>query len=143
MAWIIGDMTAEEKEALASAGWNTKDTVPEFQSPELEPEELPTQEIYVDNDMFDIMTGADWEHVEDTKVEKWYTVLLARPKFISEDATDTYLAHVRATGVDEAVGKARDKVVKTGGWDNMHRYGYRVLLVAQGKITDLYAGYKD
>jgi hypothetical protein len=68
MAWIIGIVTDEECKRLQEIGWEDCDPPKEM----LSEDELrgtfkdsKTRAFFVDNDVFSIMTGPDWEQPND------------------------------------------------------------------------------
>lgn len=79
-----------------------------------------------------------------------FSVLLLRPDYVAEQyGTDTYLAHVTAQSVDDAIEAARREVVEVdspteagqAAWPyTVSPNDYHVLLVAKGFINDLSTG---
>lgn len=64
MALIIGQVTQEELAKLRSYGWKDEDP-PSACVPEGDADQ--TRMFYVDNDVFKIMTGSDWDKTERAK----------------------------------------------------------------------------
>lgn len=60
MAWIIGAVTLDELEKLRKIGWKDENPPSEL-IPEVEEQNEQTRAFFVDNDIFNIMTGSDWE----------------------------------------------------------------------------------
>lgn len=85
MAWIIGGVTKEEAEELKRRGWDL--LKPESVLP---PFPKDTVAVFVDNDLFKIMNGPDWEGGSIDKIRKMNEVGLSvgfeKPGFVS--ATD-------------------------------------------------------
>jgi len=61
MAWIIGLVTNEELEKLRDIGWEDEDP-PEELTPDEESGDshTHTRAFFVDSNVFEVMTGADW-----------------------------------------------------------------------------------
>ncbi|MFA7219053.1 MAG: hypothetical protein WC119_00815 [Synergistaceae bacterium] len=58
MAWIIGVVSDEELEQLRKIGWKDEDPP---QTLPLRTNKGSVQAFFVDNDVYNIMTGPDWE----------------------------------------------------------------------------------
>ena len=72
MAYIIGLVTKKEKEELERRGWEVEDPPPcdEFKSPTDRyaiKDGIQYRMVYVDNDMFEIMSGPDWDKGEENE----------------------------------------------------------------------------
>ena len=62
MAYIIGIMTKAEAETLRRRGWEIEDPPPALAS-DTEYEDVCGM-VFVDSNIFDIMSGADWDMKE-------------------------------------------------------------------------------
>lgn len=62
MAYIVGDITEEEEKTLKERGWDVEPAPNWFieTGPECE-KHLRLRMVFVDSDMFAIMSGPDWE----------------------------------------------------------------------------------
>lgn len=60
MAWIVGSVSAEERKELERRGWRLDQPHVVFEN---EPGSWPDDcvAVYVDNDVFQIMNGPDWD----------------------------------------------------------------------------------
>ena len=65
MAWIMGHVTKEELQKLKKIGWEDENPPKELVKG-LDIEESESyRAFFVDNDVFKIMTGNDWEKVKE------------------------------------------------------------------------------
>lgn len=60
MAYIIGLLTKEEEEALKARGWEIE-TPPKELEPDIPSDTSRLCMIWVDANMFDVMSGPDWD----------------------------------------------------------------------------------
>ena len=60
MAWLIGQTTAAERRELERRGWKLEDP-PDGLLGEEETDDNRTVAVFVDNDLFKIMSGPDWD----------------------------------------------------------------------------------
>ncbi|HUU88143.1 MAG TPA: hypothetical protein VMX17_10375 [Candidatus Glassbacteria bacterium] len=68
MAYIVGLVTKKEEAELIRRGWETESPPEELRSKELD-DEYRTIMIFVDCDLFEIMSGPDWEKGPDETVD--------------------------------------------------------------------------
>ena len=62
MAYICGIVTAEEKKELARRGWDPEPCPEELRDHRLDDdEEHEYVMFFVDTDVFDVMSGPDWD----------------------------------------------------------------------------------
>jgi hypothetical protein len=67
-----------------------------------------------------------------------YTVILLRPDYITDNyGQDTLLRHVDATGVKEALTKARKEVMKSDGTLDQAPQDYFCIALFEGAHPDL------
>lgn len=67
----------------------------------------------------------------------WYTVLLRRPDYATDNDNDTWMGWVLATSPKTALTQARIKVTEADFRDQSSHYDYRCLCITKGKQTDL------
>lgn len=60
MAWIIGLVTDTELKSLREIGWIDSDP-PEVMKSDYTGDGMSVRMFFVDNDVYSIMTGPDWE----------------------------------------------------------------------------------
>jgi len=64
MAWIVGHTTEAERTELRRRGWGLK-TPPKCYQADLGVEDgIESVEVYVDTNLFEIMSGPDWDKGE-------------------------------------------------------------------------------
>lgn len=68
MAWIIGSVSKEELTKLQEMGWKDEDPPTEYKINENDGNIC--RAFYVDNDVFKIMTGPDWDTTK--IIKKWF-----------------------------------------------------------------------
>lgn len=68
MAWIIGLVTEPELDKLRAAGWRDEDPPAELKSENEagSDKDMVTRSFFVDSDLYEIMTGPDWEEITDS-----------------------------------------------------------------------------
>jgi hypothetical protein len=74
------------------------------------------------------------------RVPSKYSVLLVYPDYMSDDYPETFLAHVEAQSVDEAIEKARFQLLEDDAVDELDLFDILdlgVMLVCVGHIKDL------
>ena len=69
-----------------------------------------------------------------------YSVLLLYPDYLCDAYPETYLAHVEARNVREAVEKARAEALRANELDAEYALDFAVELVCSGHIEDLNPG---
>lgn len=70
MAWVIGHITNDELNKLRAIGWEDEAPPKELVEGLEDIEKLNYRAFFVDNDVFDIMTGPDWENGEEGNISK-------------------------------------------------------------------------
>lgn len=65
MAWIMGHVTKEELRKLREIGWEDEDAPKELVKGLKLDENECYRAFFVDNDVFKIMTGPDWEKIKE------------------------------------------------------------------------------
>lgn len=106
MAWIIGGVTKEEAEELKRRGWDLlkpESVVPPFPK--------DTVAVFVDNDLFKIMSGPDWEGGSIDKIKKLngagLSVCFDVPGFITVTVRGTSIWWFGKT-IDEVYAEAKN-----------------------------------
>lgn len=65
MAWIMGHVTKEELQKLRKIGWEDENPPQELTKGLDIDENESYRAFFVDNDVFKIMTGSDWEKIKE------------------------------------------------------------------------------
>lgn len=141
MAYIIGMVDKEELAALNAAGWEDEDPPASMLPVGFDPIEGDELRMFwVDNDVYSVMSGPDWEpvpHTPDCALE--YTVILLRPDYIADEfGKDVFHTFVMAHSADDAVCKAQEAAADaddSGG--GCEPDDYYPLFVCRGRVPNL------
>lgn len=67
----------------------------------------------------------------------WFTVLLLYPDYLNDGEQETYLSHVEALDVAEAIRLAQDEAAKENGLENGEAGDFACLCVFAGHQQDI------